>query len=80
MLKPNRLPDITIGDPVQVRFATNDGYLWRDATVNWVDKANNGIIGVTFSDFSKRVVERELWRHPEWEPKASTELQPYSGQ
>lgn len=66
MIKMKRLPEITRGDPVQVRFATHDGYIWNDATVNWVDPANNGIIGVTFADFRKKIVEPSDWRHPEW--------------
>lgn len=35
MTKP--LP--AIGDPVEVRFATHDGYLWRPATVTFADAA-----------------------------------------
>lgn len=71
MLKSSRLPEVTRGDPVQIRFATHDGPIWIDATVNWVDRAGNGIIGVTMADFSKKIVERDQWRHPEWKKDAA---------
>lgn len=71
MLQHNRLPEITRGDPVQIRFATHDGYLWIDATVNWVDSAGNGIIGVTLADFTKKIVERDQWRHPDWKQESA---------
>lgn len=43
----------TIGDPVEVRFATQDGYLYRPATVVHVDDAQ---LCVAYSDGQRRAL------------------------